>query len=228
MDKDQRKIWNENHKKLKEIIINPDKHSQAIQLFLEQHSMIHSSSIGSIRLTTLEDALLRNLDETTFRQYPVSNPDTKNSIAWHLWHITRIEDMTMNILIANEQQVLFTHRWLENMNIPFVHSGNDMSEEELALLSSNIDFESLLTYRTAVGSRTQEIVSSLKSGDFNLSIDQNRIGRLFEENGVMERSNWLTDYWSKKNIAGLILMPATRHNFLHLNKSIRVKEKLQN
>ncbi|TKC18995.1 DinB family protein [Robertmurraya kyonggiensis] len=227
MDKDQLKVWNENHKNLKEIIINPEQHSQAVQLFLDQHSLVHSSTIGRTSLTTLEDALLRDLDETTFRQYPVSNPDTKNSIAWHLWHITRIEDMTMNILIANEQQVLFTHHLLEKMNIPFVHSGNDMSEEEIALLSSSIDLESLLTYRTAVGTRTQEIVSSLNSGDFNLSIDHNRIERLFEENAVMARSNWLTDYWSKKNIAGLILMPATRHIFLHLNKSIRVKDKLQ-
>ncbi|RTR34043.1 DinB family protein [Robertmurraya yapensis] len=226
MDMIQRRIWNENHKKMKEIICKPDKHSKAVQLFLTQHSLVHSSSISTTNQTTLEDSLLSNLKEAIFREYPVSNPDTKNSIAWHLWHITRIEDMTTNILIANEQQVLDTSQYSDSMSIPFKHSGNDMSEEEIALLSSNIDFESLLTYRRAVGIRTREIVSSLTPGDFNLDIDQNKIQRLFKENAVMEKSKWLADYWSKKNIAGLLLMPATRHNFLHLNKSVRIKEKL--
>jgi hypothetical protein len=84
--------------------------------------------------------MLNNLDERTFRGYPVSNPDTKNSIVWHFWHISRIEDMTMNILVADVQQVLYAGSWLEKMNIEFSHSGNKMSEEEIAELSSKIDY----------------------------------------------------------------------------------------
>ncbi|MFD3450120.1 DinB family protein [Microbacteriaceae bacterium 4G12] len=226
MDMKQRKLWNENHKKLKEIILHPEEHSQAIQLFLSQHSLLHSSSIGQTAQITLEDEVLKNLDETTFRQYPVPNPDTKNSIAWHLWHISRIEDMTMNILVADEQQVFYTTNWLKNMNIPFTHSGNDMSEEDIAVLSSRIDFNSLLTYRAAVGRQTQEIISSLKPGQFKMQVEQRRVKRLFDENAVMQDSKWLADYWGKKTIAGLILMPATRHIFLHLNKCVRIKDKL--
>lgn len=59
--------------------------------------------------------------------------------------------MTMNILLSNEQQVLFTHNWLEKLKIKFIHSGNDMSENEIALLSTKIDINALLSYRTAVG-----------------------------------------------------------------------------
>lgn len=226
MDLKQRRVWNENHKKLKEIILKPEYHSKAIQLFLSQHSLLHNSSIGNIAENTLEDEVLRDLDESILRQYPVQNPDTKNSIAWHLWHITRIEDMTMNILAAGGQQVFTTANWLEKLNIPFAHSGNDMSEEDIAVLSASIDIESLLAYRAAVGRRTQEMVSSLKPGEFKLKVDQNRITRLFDEGAVALNSKWLADYWSKKTIAGLILMPATRHIFLHLNKCIRIKDKL--
>lgn len=226
MDIKQRKTWNENHKILSEIILKRAEHTRAIQLFLSQHSLLHSSSISETPLVTLEDEMLKNLDETTFRQYPVPNPDTKNSIAWHLWHITRIEDMTMNILLSNEQQVLFAENWLEKMNIGFTHSGNDMSEKEIALMSSKIDINSLKAYRTAVGKRTRQVVSSLQPGQFKGKVEQNRIKRLFEENAVSQNSKWLADYWSKKNIAGLILMPATRHIFLHLNKCIRIKDRL--
>lgn len=227
MDLKQRRTWNENQKILKEILLKPEQHTQAVQLFLSQHALLHSSAVGDPGQSTLEDHLLVNLDETIFRKYPVSNPDTKNSIAWHLWHIARIEDMTMNILVANEQQVLFTGNWLEKMNIEFPHSGNDMSPEEIADLSLRINFDSLLAYKTAVGKQTQQVVSLLKPGHFKEKIAQNRIKRLFDEDAVTEKSKWLADYWRKKTIAGLILMPATRHNFLHLNKCVRIKDKLR-
>lgn len=226
MDLKQRKNWNKNHRILTEVILTPAEHSRAVQLFLSQHSLLHSSSISETSQVTLEDKLLENLDETTFRQYPVQNPDTKNSIAWHLWHIARIEDMTMNVLLSNEQQVLYSENWLEKMNISFPHSGNDMSEKDTAFISSNIEFNSLLAYRTAVGKRTRQVVSSLRPGQFKEKVEQKRIKRLFEENAVSQNSKWLADYWSRKKIAGLILMPATRHNFLHLNKCIRIKDSL--
>ncbi len=227
MDKVHRKIWNEKHKKFRETLLNPEKHKEAVQLFLSLHSFLHSSSISQMSDATLEDEIVNNLDEKTFRQYPVSNPDTRNSIAWHMWHITRIEDMTMNILVIDKQQVLYTTNWLEKMNITFTHSGNDMSDQDIAVLSSTINFNSLLEYREAVGKRTQEIVSLLSPDQFKMKVEQSRIKRLFDENAVMKNSKWLAEYWSKKDIAGLFLMPATRHIFLHLNKCGRIKDKLQ-
>ncbi|MCM3456253.1 DinB family protein [Heyndrickxia oleronia] len=227
MDVIQRKEWNANHKKLTEIILKSEEHSQAIQLFLSQHALLHSSSVGNSGNPTLEDEVLIDLEEKLYREYPVANRDTKNSIVWHLWHIARIEDMTMNILIANDEQVSVKGNWTEKMNIGFCHSGNDMSDEEITELSKSIDFDSLIAYRQAVGRRTRDIISLLDPGQFNEKVNKNRINRLFDENAVTQESAWLADYWSKKTIAGLILMPATRHNYLHLNKCIRIKEKIQ-
>ena len=47
------------------------------------------------------------------------------------------------------------------------------------------------------------------------------------EGAVVEEARWLTDYWGKKTFSGLLLMPATRHNLVHLNESMRIlgKEK---
>ncbi|WP_232426198.1 hypothetical protein [Cytobacillus praedii] len=112
------------------------------------------------------------------------------------------------------------------MNIDFSHSGNDMNNEDMTKLSSTIDCKELLAYREAVGRQTRKIISTMDVGQFKMKVDQNRIKRLFDENAILLESQWLADYWSKKTIAGLILMPATRHNFLHLNKCIRIKEKL--
>ncbi|WP_110935628.1 hypothetical protein [Salipaludibacillus neizhouensis] len=103
----------------------------------------------------------------------------------------------MNILVSDKQQVLQTTNWLEKMNIPFTHSGNDMNEEEVSVLSSKIDFNSLLEYREAVGKQTQEVISLLSPGQFRMKIEQNRIKQLFDENTVMKNSKWLAEYWSK-------------------------------
>ncbi|MFS0864739.1 DinB family protein [Fredinandcohnia sp. 179-A 10B2 NHS] len=226
MDIHKRKLWNENHKKLTNIIHKTEEHEQTLRLFLSQHALLHSSSITNTNQITLEDSVFDNLDESIFRAYPVANPDTKNSIAWHIWHISRIEDMTMNILVANGQQVLNEGRWLEKLQIDVPHSGNDMSESEIADVSSKISFHSLLSYRAAVGRQTRQVITSLEAGQFKMKVDSMRIQRLMDENAVSQSSKWLAEYWSKKTVGGLILMPATRHNFLHLNKCNRIKERL--
>lgn len=227
MDLSQRRKWNENHKKLTNIIMKPDEHEAAIELFLSQHRLLHSSNMSHSPLPTLEDELVKGLSEEAFRTYPVGAPDTKNSIAWHVWHITRIEDMTMNVLIKNDQQVLHSGHWNKKLNVNYLHSGNEMTESEIAELSSNIDMDELLEYRIEVGRKTREIVSGLTPSAFKQKVAAERIKALDEQGAVKKEASWLLDYWGNKTIAGLILMPATRHIFLHLNKSIRIKQRIQ-
>jgi len=227
MNLEQRKAWNVNHKLLTGIISKTSEHSEAIDILLRNHLLLHSLEEGNDGNPSLSDALLENLKEDIFRYYPVIASDTKNSIAWHLWHLARIEDMTMNILVAETQQVLHTDNWLEKMKIRFVHSGNEMKDEDIAELSSCINLNALVEYRKAVGKQTQQIISSLQPGDFKEKVQQHRIQRLFEEKALLQEAKAIADYWSKKTIGGILLMPATRHNFLHLNKCIRIKNKQQ-
>jgi hypothetical protein len=227
MDLNQRKRWNENHKKLTSLILKPIEHKNTIDLFLHQHSLLHSSRISNPSLVTLEDELIKDINEETFRKYPVAAPDTKNSIVWHIWHITRIEDMTMNILVNNDEQVLYAGDWHKQLNVDYIHSGNGMTEDEVADLSSNIDIPSLLAYRMEVGRKTREIVTYVQPGEFKRKVEAESIKILEDIGAVKKEASWLLEYWGNKSIAGLILMPATRHIFLHLNKSIRIKQRIQ-
>lgn len=227
MDLSQRRLWSENHKKLTGIILKPLEHHAAVELFLSQHSLLHASEMSHSLVATLEDELFRDLSEATIRMYPVKAPGTKNSIAWHIWHITRIEDMTMNVLVHHDQQVFHTGEWHKRLKVDVAHSGNEMPADEIAYLSANIDIAALLAYRIEVGRKTRETVSSLHPGDFKQKVAAERIQALKEQGAVKEEASWLLDYWGGKTIAGLILMPATRHLFMHLNKSIRIKQKLQ-
>jgi hypothetical protein len=78
-----------------------------------------------------------------------------------------------------------------------------------------------------VGRKTREIVTRMELGEFKGKVDARRIKVLEDQGAVKKDAAWLLEYWGNKRIAGLILMPATRHIYLHLNKSIRIKERIQ-
>jgi hypothetical protein len=49
--------------------------------------------------------------------------------------------------------------------------------------------------------------------------------QVLDEGAVVQEAQGLLDYWGGLNIAGLLLMPPTRHNFVHLNEALRIKQK---
>lgn len=102
-----------------------------------------------------------------------------------------------------------------------------MSEGEIAEFSESVHIEALLAYRRAVADRTRVIISGISPEQLNTKPGPARVRRIVEEGAVQDTEQWLIDYWSNKTTAGLVLMPATRHNFIHMNKAMRVKLKLQ-
>jgi hypothetical protein len=100
-----------------------------------------------------------------------------------------------------------------------------MSLEEIIQLSQSVNFKALLDYRQAVGRRTREIAGQLKAEDIKRKVDPARIDKLMENGIVLEEARSIADYWSKRTTAGLLLMPPTRHNFVHLNEISNLKAK---
>jgi hypothetical protein len=218
--------WNPKQTLLNEIIKKPDRFKEAIALCLEMHSLVHISEVSGTDAETFEDYVWDGLDETTFRSMPTAKDDT---IAWNIWHITRIEDITANILIAGGIQVFLSNNWPAKMNVTITDTGNAMTSEEIVSFSTAIDMAQLREYRKAVGLRIQEILRKLQPGDLKRKVASNGLQRILDEGGVLEveGSKWLIDFWGKKTIAGILLMPITRHQIVHLNDCLRIKEKYQ-
>ena len=84
-----------------------------------------------------------------------------NSIAWVLWHITRVEDAGMNRFVMQQPQVLDSADWMVRMNLPWRHHGGEMTLAEVDELSARIDLDGLYRYMQAVHMRTREIVSTI-------------------------------------------------------------------
>ncbi|WP_309242135.1 DinB family protein [Paenibacillus sp. S150] len=144
-----------------------------------------------------------------------------------MWHCARVEDITMNILVAGSEQVLHAGQFAGKLRSPFIHSGNGMSGEDIAAFSAAVKIRALRAYRQAAAARTRSSIAGLQPGQFRNKPGAAQIRRLTEDGAVQQSEQWLIDYWAGKTIAGLVLMPATRHNFIHLNKAMRIKLKLQ-
>jgi hypothetical protein len=217
-----RKSLNKRQTELRRVMTSFEQHDLAIRLFLSQHAMLHSARMAQTGAWSFEDEILDDMAGEQIRRIP---NNCEHSVAWALWHIARIEDVTMNLLLAGSPQVLDQENWLGKMHITLRDTGNEMDAQGMADLSAVIDVEALRAYRVAVGRRTREIVTPLRAEELRQKVDPSRVQRVWDEGAVVEAASGIVDYWSKRNVAGLLLMPATRHNLVHLNEALRLKQR---
>jgi hypothetical protein len=140
--------------------------------------------------------------------------------------MARIEDVAMNTLVAGSPQVLAGDNWIERLVTPVRHTGNAMDKTDVEVLSETVDIDALREYRTAVGRRTREIVRQPQPEDLKQKVDAARLQQVMDQGDLLEAASGIADYWGKRTIAGLLLMPATRHNMVHLNEAFRIKLKI--
>ncbi|ADL52953.1 DinB family protein [Clostridium cellulovorans] len=218
------KSWNNDLKNLRQIILKEDKLEESKKLFFCLHARVHSSNISEINEKTFEDELWENLDEDKFR---TATNEKGRTIAYGMWHCTRIEDITMNILVAKGEQVLHRGNWKEKINSGIIDTGNSLTPEQILEFSKTINMKELKNYRAEVGRMTRNIVKSLTFEDMKKTFQKHQLQRIIDEGAVLdvEASNWLIDFWGKKNVSGILLMPGTRHHVVHLNESFRAKKK---
>lgn len=217
-----RKLCLKQQTELRQVMLSFDQPEAAIQLFLRQHAMLHSSSMAQTEPWSFEDEVFNDMSEAQIRRIP---PGSDHSVAWLTWHIARCEDITMNLLVAGSPQILHQGNWLQRMNITARDTGNAMDKEEIAALSAAIGLEALRAYRLAVGSRTRLIVQQLQPAELKRKISASQIQRVMDEGAVLKAAHDVADYWGGRNVAGLLLMPATRHNLSHLNEALQLKRK---
>lgn len=218
----KRQFWNQQQQLLKQALLHPDDHQKSIALFLSQHAMVHASGMAQTELATFEDEIWPGLSEQAIRSIPLKYD---HSIAWVIWHIARIEDITMNQLVAGSPQILDRDEWFTRMKVSARDTGNALDGEGVAALSAAIDIEALRAYRLAVGLQTRAVVQGLQPEEMKRKVSSARLKQLLNEGIVVEAASGLLDYWGGLTIAGLLLMPPTRHNFVHLNEALRIKQR---
>jgi len=171
---------------------------------------------------SFEDAVLAGMPQAHWGIIP---PGQEHTIAWLLWHIARCEDATLNLLVAGTAQVLDA-AWQKQLGVSIADTGNCMTRAEILTFSQSVDFTALRAYRLAVGLRTQEIAADLQPGDLHRKVDPRRMERIWGEGVVLEGSRDIADYWSRRDVAGLLFMPAGRHLLTHLEEALEIRKAL--
>lgn len=134
-----KKAWNDNHKILRELLKKESRFKDAIDLFLDQHARVHASDVSGIECVTFEDKLWEDIDEITFR---TGQNKKERTIAYGIWHSTRIEDIAMNLLVADEEQIIDQYNWMKMMNSPIYDTDNALNSDEILEFSGTIDMQS--------------------------------------------------------------------------------------
>ena len=107
-----RKRLNKQQTELRRVLTDAGQFDQALQLFFDQHASLHSAKVSVSDIWSFEDVILDDLTEAQFRRIP---HNCEHSIVWCIWHLARIEDVTMNLLIDDDQQVMNMGDWLKQM-----------------------------------------------------------------------------------------------------------------
>ena len=220
MASEKRREWNKMHGMIRTILMQAKDYRKALPLLLEHHAAVHSAKLKG--RWSFQDEVLGALTEAQMRIVPKGG----QSAIWKIWHATRVEDVTVNLLLAGSKQV-FDSAWRRKLGAACVDVGNDMPAEDLARMNRSLNIKALLAYRLAVGRRTRSVLRKLKPEPLWEKPAPERIERIRKENAVRPKSEWLLKFWGGNPAANLLLMPATRHPFVHLNEISRMMPSLR-
>ncbi|AEJ18229.1 DinB family protein [Gracilinema caldarium] len=212
--------WNPKQKMLSQLLSSSDGFKEGISLCLHMHNELHD--IRQETALTIYQRLITGLSPEAIKNRPANS---FSSIAWNLWHITRIEDAISNILINNSDQILNTE-WMNRLNVKVTDTGNAFTKDDVDAFDALINTNELLEYRKAVGRNTQQVILAIDEREKKRKPSKEQLNRLVSEQVLTneKESIWLLEFWGKKTLIGLILMPLTRHQMVHINDSFKLKD----
>lgn len=189
---------------------------EPIELVLQQHRTVHSAESSEGRTTfSLQDLILGGLSDEQLRLRPAPG---QNSVAWLIWHMTRGEDVAVNVAIAGQPQV-WDDGWGPKMGVDRDDIGTGMTAAEVGALSERIDLVALLEYRHAVAVRTQRILPGLDGRALEERVEPSRWEAV---RPVSEHAGWLRDFWAPWRVRDFLFLP-TGHCYVHWGEAMTLR-----
>lgn len=93
-----------------------------------------------------------------------------NTIAWLVWHLTRVQDGHIAELVG-EDQVWTAGGWVDRFALPFDPGATGYGQGADEVGDVRVDAEVLALYHDAVHTRTIDYLSSLNDADFARIVD---------------------------------------------------------
>lgn len=214
------KEWSELNKKMQTEIKKESTFCIGIEALLKLRKSLFDEICG----------FKKELGREAFNAIPFMNAEGyhNKTIAYSIWHIFRIEDIVAHTLISADNQIFFSENYQKRIGSPIITTGNELEKQQIADFSKVLDLDELYKYAAAVKNGTEDILKNLSYADLKRKISYEDKERLKTLNVVSngEKASWLIDYWCGKDIRGLIQMPFSRHWIMHVEASLRIKNKI--
>lgn len=214
------KAWSELNKTMQTQIKKRDTYKAGIDTLFDLRKQLTETLIS----------FKEELNREDFDTIPFINADGYHSktIAYSIWHIFRIEDIVAHTLVSETEQVFFSGNYQDRINSPIITTGNELVKEQIADFSKRLNLKELYSYIFEVKDSTDKIINSLSYDELKRKISEERKEYLKSLKVVSDDKNaiWLIDYWCGKDIRGLIQMPFSRHWIMHIEASLRIKNRI--
>lgn len=212
------KEWSELNKEVKILLNKKTTFKDGINKLIALRSLLFNEWKKAMSDLSIED----------YSNQPFFNRDGYESktIAYSIFHVFRIEDIVLNTLINNRQQIFIRDDYQYKMNSSIITTGNELKGESISDFSKTLVIEELWEYAKSVFEESNDWLLSIEYDDLKivyLEIDKERIRNT---KTVAESEIWLIDYWCGKDIKGLLGMPFSRHWIMHLEASLRIRNRL--
>ena len=190
----------------------------ARDLFMDQHTAVHSAAVGGNKASGAERAFGGMTDE----QMRVRPREDLNSLAWLMWHIARAEDIMVNRVLATRAQVL-DDVWLGRLGNTRRDFGIGMTSDEVTALTRQIDLAALRDYRDAVGRRTREFVGGFGTKDWDGPVQAPDLERAAAEGAFGARAEALVKAFAGRPRTMVLTGIALTHPAMHIGEAITVR-----
>ncbi len=185
--------------------------ANALEVFLRDHQMVHSSAVSGDPLWSARiDGILNEMGEAAMRR----SLGGLNPVAWILWHMARVEDANLATCVFDRPQVWEEGGWGPRLRAGGRGNGFRMSKDEVASVAAAIDLGALRAYRDAVGVRTRAAAAELWPGRWTDGITRADVDRTAAEGlgrpDVGEPRESLLMWWG------------IYHNFWHLGQCVAI------
>jgi hypothetical protein len=187
-------------------------------LFLDQHSAMHSAAVAGNKASAAE----RTFAGVTDAQMRVRPREDLNSLAWIMWHIARAEDVIVNPVLTGQPQVCDAG-WLERLGITRTDFGTGMTSPEVWELTKQIDVAALRDYRDAVGRRTREIVGGFGPRDWQGTIPADAMQHAAGQGAFGARRDVLVKAFTGRPRTAVLSGIALFHPAAHLGEAATVR-----
>lgn len=120
----------------------------------------------------IRDAAIESVEGLAADQLAFQVDERSNSIAWLIWHLTRVQDDHV-AAAAGLEQVWIAHGWVDRFGLPFdptAHGYGQTAEEVKAVRPQSASL--LVDYHLAVHRQTADYVKDLEPADLDRVVDQ--------------------------------------------------------